>query len=74
MFQEVAEFEIAHSKWLDKGGKIQGKSYSVRDSGEFETTEFEIAGFNCSFKILGAPCSDAPNGQQEQKEQLATVF
>ena len=40
-------FEIGHSKWLKKQGKIQGKSYSVRDSGEFEITEFWIAGFNC---------------------------
>ena len=43
---EISEFEIAHSKRMKKRGQIQGKSYSVRDSGEFEITEFDIAGFN----------------------------
>ena len=43
---EMTEFEIAHSKWLKKRVQIQGKSYSVRDSGE--SNEFDIAGFyNC---------------------------
>ena len=45
---KMTKFQIAHSKWLKKQGHIQEKSYSVQDSGEFRTTEFEIAGFNCN--------------------------
>ena len=33
----------------EKQGQIQGKLDCVRVSGEFELTEFELAGFYCSY-------------------------
>ena len=30
------------------GGQVQGKWLLVQNNGEFEITEFELAGFNCS--------------------------
>ena len=50
--QEMAVLEGLDLKnfRLKKQGQILGKSNSVRDSaGDFEITEFDIAGFNCSW-------------------------
>ena len=44
---EMAGFQNNQGK--RKGdGLIQGKSIFLRNSGDFELTEFEIAGFDCS--------------------------
>ena len=43
------KFEIAGFQNIQgsvKGGKIQGHSIFLRNSGDFELTEFEIAGFD----------------------------
>ena len=57
---ETTEFEIAHSKWLKIQEQIQGKSYSVRDSGELKITEFICVPSLSSIKSVECP---SPNSQ-----------
>ena len=43
-------------------GKIQGKRFYVRNNEEFEITEFELAGSNCTI-IVAVPLDLLPTGK-----------